>query len=176
MSTEQTTEANTETTETTETTTEPEAQDIAPDAVEAEQTADVLEQDDTEPDESTKSGREAAKLRKRAQAAETERDALSERLNVLQRGEVERMATGPGLLADGADLWSAVDLDALHDEHGHIDAARVTQAVTDLLSAKPHYQHRRFTGGADGGARESAPITPPDAWTKAGDVLRGNAG
>lgn len=122
-------------------------------------------------DEQPKGDREAAKLRKRAQAAETERDTLAERLAVLQRGEAERIATGAGLLADGADLWSATDLEALQDEHGNINAEAVTSAVADLLKVKPHYAHRRFQGSADGGSRQAVDIKG-DPWAEAGAAIR----
>lgn len=146
---------------TDETTTDTEVQEIAPEAQESPETPD-------EP----KGDREAAKLRKRAQAAETERDALAERVATLQRGEVERQAAVPGGLADGADLWSAVDLEALHDEHGNIDAAAVTQAVAELLTAKPHYARRRFQGRSDGGAKAQSIGETSDPWAEAGDAIR----
>lgn len=149
---------------TPDTTTEPtdtEAQETPPEPQESPET----------PEES-KGDREAAKLRKRAQAAETERDALAERVATLQRGEVERLAAGEGGLADGADLWSAADLEALQDEQGNIDAEAVTQAVADLLKAKPHYAHRRFGGSADGGAKGQNIDVKADPWHEAGEAIR----
>lgn len=154
-----------------ETTTDTEVQETVTDATQAQETPPEDEQT-TEPEDGTKAGREAAKLRKRAQAAESERDALTERVATLQRGEVERQAAVPGGLADGADLWSAVDLEALQDEHGNIDAEAVTQAVAELLTAKPHYAYRRFQGRSDGGVKAQSIGETSDPWAEAGDAIR----
>lgn len=110
-------------------------------------------------DETGKASREAAKYRTQLRKAEAERDALATRLDGMQRAEVQRLAAGPGGLADGADVWAGLELADALDESGQVDPERVKAAVSALLAGKPHYAHRRFTGSADGGAKvvEHAP-------------------
>lgn len=93
-----------------------------------DQTPDVPEVDQGE-DEGEPGGHEAAKLRKRAQAAETERDTLTARVQAMQRAEVERHAAAT--LAKPAGLWvSGVDLAELLDDSGDVDPAKVREAAT----------------------------------------------
>lgn len=73
-------------------------------------------------------GREAAKYRTRLREAEAERDALAERLAVLQRAEVERVAGTK--LENPAGLWAAgVELEQVLDEDGNVDPDKVTEAT-----------------------------------------------
>jgi hypothetical protein len=83
--------------------------------------------------------RDAAKYRKRAQAAEKERDRLAERLQVLQRTEVQRLAAEH--LADGADLWrDGATLDDVLNDDGDVDADKVTELAKGLLEQHRHWR------------------------------------
>jgi len=74
--------------------------------------------DDQESTEDEPGDREAAKLRKRAQAAESDRDTARGQLDQLRRQVVEQ-ASG---LQKPAGLWAAeVDLDSLFTEDGTLD-------------------------------------------------------
>lgn len=104
---------------------------------------DTPASDDT-PDNDQRGNREAAKLRKRAQAAEAERDQLRETLTAMQRAEVERLAGGDRRMADGSDLWRHdVTLDDLIGDDGQIDPTKVDNAVQGVLKASPHLRDRR---------------------------------
>jgi len=82
--------------------------------------------------------REAAKYRRQLREAEAARDALGERLAALQRGQAETFAREH--LADGADLWrDGLDLTALLDDDGNLDAAKVAEAARAARKAHPHW-------------------------------------
>lgn len=91
------------------------------------------DQDDDEPDEDQDdgpdgAGREAAKYRRRLREAEAERDQLAERVESLQRAEVERAATADGLRP--AALWaSGVELANLLADDGTVDGPKVLAAI-----------------------------------------------
>lgn len=73
-------------------------------------------------------GREAAKYRRRLRDAEAQRDQLAERVESLQRAEVERLATDDKLRP--AALWaSGIELDALLGDDGTVDPGKVTEAI-----------------------------------------------
>lgn len=97
----------------------------------------VADPADVEPDEvenpaAAAKGRENSKLRERLRA-------MSEQLEVLQRGEAERLAAGR--LGTGADLWAGgVELSELLDDDGNLAADRVTDAVNKVLDAHPHWR------------------------------------
>ncbi|WP_428339988.1 hypothetical protein [Mycobacterium sp.] len=94
--------------------------DGAEDATEA-----VEDQDD---DASDGAGREAAKYRRRLREAEAERDQLAERIEAMQRAEVERLATADSLRP--AALWaSGVELANLVADDGTVDGSKVSDAV-----------------------------------------------
>ncbi|VBA44356.1 hypothetical protein LAUMK136_05600 [Mycobacterium attenuatum] len=101
---------------------------------------------DTAPPEAQEDGpqsgdenREAAKYRHRAKAAEAERDQLTERLTVLQRAEVERLASAH--LADGADFWrDGAQLADMLDADGNIDPDKIAATATALLTAHGHWR------------------------------------
>lgn len=146
------------------------ADDTTTETVEAPDAADetTTEADEAQVDGDTKPAAEAARWRRKLRETETERDALRDRLATLQTAEVERLATGPGALALGADLWHSHALADFLDPAGNVDAEAIRRAVAGLLTTHAHYAHRRFQGGADGGVRSN-----PPASTTWGNVLRG---
>jgi hypothetical protein len=88
----------------------------------------VEDQDDDADGGDDGPGREAAKYRRRLREAETERDRLSERIESLQRAEVERLATAAGLRP--AALWaSGPELADLVADDGTVDASKVSAAI-----------------------------------------------
>ena len=72
---------------------------------------------------------EAAKYRRRLREAEAQRDTLTERLEGLQRAEVERLAGEH--LAKGAGIWTTTALSDVLDDDGTVDPAKVTQAAQE---------------------------------------------
>ena len=87
----------------------------------------VQETDSENTEDAGKAGQEAAKYRRRLREAEAERDALTTRLEQLQRAEVERLAEQH--IAKGSGLWAATELADVLDEDGNIDPAKVTAAA-----------------------------------------------
>lgn len=128
---------NTTDTTTVDSTGDEGAQDYAPvpDGTPAEPTDTPEVADDGKPNPAE---RDVVKYRKRAQAAEKERDELAERLAAMQRAEAERIAANN--LSDGSDLWSAgTELDALLDD-GALSGDLVDQAVQEVLEKHPHWR------------------------------------
>lgn len=81
--------------------------------------------------------REAASYRRQLRETQSERDGLRDRLDGLQRSEVERLASGAGLAVPG-DVWlHNPSLDALRDEAGAIDAEAVSGLVDALVKDRP---------------------------------------
>lgn len=120
-----------------------------PPAPDAEPAADAEEQAETP-------NREAAKYRRQLRETETRATALAERLEVVQRREVERLAATD--LAAPADLWlTGPDLPDLLDEAGDVDPAKVATAVTAVLAGRPGWARPDGPPTYDGGARRSAP-------------------
>lgn len=79
---------------------------------------------DTEDTEGDPRVAEARRYRKRAQAAEAERDSLAERLTGLQRAEAERLAGEH--IVKGAALWATgIDVADVLDEAGQVDPEKV---------------------------------------------------
>jgi hypothetical protein len=94
--------------------------------------ADDGEQDDTG------GNREAAKYRRRLRATEAERDALRDRLNVLQRSEVERLVADR--LRDPSDIWrDGAQIADVLDDGGNVDATKVTALAGAVLKAHQHW-------------------------------------
>lgn len=94
-----------------------------------------VETPDTEP----QSKREA-RYRTQLRETEAERDALTQRLEALQRSEVERLAAAK--VDKPQAIWAAgTDLADLLDDAGNIDPDKVTEAAekarTELGLAKP---------------------------------------
>jgi len=141
----------TDATETTEAT--PEESTTSEDT---DTTVDEPDQDSTEgtPD----AVKEARKYRRRAQTAEAERDTLKARLEVLQRGEVERLVADR--LADPADVWrDGATIDSLVDGDGNIDPKRVDELTKGLLAAHAHWGITRHkpAGFQSGAAAQTFP-------------------
>lgn len=107
--------------------------------------------------------REAAKYRTRLRETEAERDALRQRLDHFQKGEVERVAADK--LADPRDLWkNGAKLEELLDEHGNLDVGKVNQRIKDTLTSSPHYAksaRQPFRGGFASGATGAETGRPP---------------
>src|SRR5699024_7564560 len=114
-------EVMSENTETIETTTEVEP---AEQTAVQEATTEVQQTEDT-----GKTGNEAAKYRRRLRAAEAQRDALTERLETMQRAEVERLAGEH--IAKGESLWAAASLADVLDDAGNVDPQRVAAAAQE---------------------------------------------
>lgn len=76
----------------------------------------------------------------------------------------ELKAAAAGKLADPSDVAVFLDPSEFEvDDTGEVDADEISEAITDLLTRKPHLaagEKRRFQGGGDGGAgRGSKPRT-----------------
>lgn len=81
---------------------------------------------------------EAARYRHRLRAAEAERDAVAGRLEVMQRGEAERLAASK--LADPQDLWrDGAQLADVVDDSGRIDADKLNGLIGTVLEAHKHW-------------------------------------
>lgn len=120
---------------------------------------------DTTPDTGGR-GREAARYRVALRAAEAERDTLAAQVEQARRAEVERVAAAS--LADPTDLWRGTTVADVLTDDGTVDPERVGQAVTEVLTAHPHWAAARPSGpSVEGGARSTAakPVT-------FGDVIR----
>lgn len=97
-------------------------------------------------------------------AAEQQLATLGQRVEALQRLEVERIAGSPAdgfqPLAAAADLWRAdgVEVGGLLNEHGDIDPVKVRETVGAVLDARPHWgvAPPRPGGSADGGRGQAA--------------------
>lgn len=111
--------------------------------------------------------REAAKYRMRLREAEADRDKLRAALDTAHRTEVERIVTGEGGLADGADLWrSGLTLDDLRDGEGALDTKKVEAARDHVLAEHPHWR-KSPTPDQDGGVRELPPDTSGPSFGEA---------
>jgi hypothetical protein len=83
--------------------------------------------------------REAAGYRTRLRDTEQERDRLRDRVDALERGEVERLAAGAGM-STPADLWLLVrDLDELRVD-GALNPHRATERIANILSERPSWR------------------------------------
>ena len=108
--------------------------------------------------------------------ADAEQAATAKANRRIVRAELKAAATGK--LADPSDVNAFVDLDQFEvDGDGEPDAEEITEAITDLLTRKPHLAAggaKRFQGGGDGGAgRGSKPKSLDDqirAAEKSGDI------
>lgn len=123
------------------------------------------------PEDGARAGNaEAAKYRTRLRETEAARDALTIRVEGLQRREVERLIAGT--LAAPTDLFEVGghSLGDFLDDDGNVDELAVAAAVDQLIESRPglHVNARVSwpdTGGGRGGQAPSTQTT----WA---DVLR----
>jgi hypothetical protein len=121
--------------------------------------------------------KQAASYRRRLRDTETERDTLADRVSVMQRGEAERIAAaaaeGFRPLSDGRDVWrhDGVELGAMLDDDGNVDAAKVREVVLEVAAAHPGWRVHSF-GSADAG-RGAGAISRRDPDADFADALRG---
>ena len=81
--------------------------------------------DDDQPDTAN---RDAAKYRRRLRDVEAQRDALADRLETMQRREIERLASA--IVKQGAAVWLAGDPTAAFlDDDGEIDPHKVAETA-----------------------------------------------
>jgi hypothetical protein len=106
--------------------------------------------------------REAAKYRTQLRDTEAQRDALTERLAVMQRREAERLASEH--LADAADVWrDGLDVAELLDDDGNVDADKVAERAAAVAAAHPHWRTRpaaKRNPAATGGGLQSGATGP----------------
>src|SRR5699024_4386738 len=118
------------TTENTETGTEP-VQEATESPVTDEPHDEVAEpadgsQEHTEPQDD-QGGKSESKLRKRAQAAEQQRDQLAGQVEALQRQIVDDAVERTGVPSKA--FWAANELGTLLDDNGNVDIEAVTEAA-----------------------------------------------
>ena len=93
--------------------------------------------------------------------------------------KAELKAAAAGKLADPNDVNAFIDLDGFEvDADGELDPDEVTEAITDLLTRKPHLAaggKRRFQGGGDGGAGRGSKPKSLDAQIREAEQA-GNIG
>lgn len=77
------------------------------------------------------------RYRQRLRETEAQRDNLLQRVEHMQRNEVQRLTADR--LADPADLWRDTELADLLDDDGNIDTTKVDGRVRDLLEEHPHW-------------------------------------
>lgn len=87
--------------------------------------------------------REVAKLRKRAQKAERERDEARAQVTALQQSIVDNIVSAAGYSPKILSRTDKQLADFLNDDGCTVDAAKVTQAVTEAatelnIARKPH--------------------------------------
>lgn len=92
---------------------------------EAPEDTEATTEPPTEDTEQESPNAEAAKYRKKLREAETERDTLAQRLEAVQRQQVEALLGGVKPEA----LWAVTELAALLTDEGTIDADKVTAAI-----------------------------------------------
>lgn len=124
----------------TENTTEqhPETPDADEAVTTAPEAAEAHDDVDGEPDSppASKADREA-RLRKRAQEAESERDQLRELVTGLRRSEVERRFTG--VLTNPSDVWHAAKIEDLLDESGALDTVKIETVAVTIRATHPNW-------------------------------------
>jgi hypothetical protein len=96
---------------------------------------------------------EAKRYRLKLRETESERDTLRERVDALERAEVERIASNAGM-ATPADLWALTSLDAMRAD-GRLDRDAAHDHVAGILRERPTW--RRQTPDLGAGARGSEP-------------------
>ena len=92
------------------------------------------QQADAEPD------RTEAKLRRRAQQAETKLAVAEAIVSEVNREVAENIASQR--LANAGDLWHSVELSDLLDTSGKLDTAKLAATLDSVLKAKPYLAKR----------------------------------
>lgn len=98
--------------------------------------AEPVQEDDTDTQaEPETANAEAARYRRQLRVAEQERDQLRERLDTMQRAQVEDLAAGRGNgLTKPAGIWAAgTTLADLLDDTGQVDPTKVKTAVSHAV-------------------------------------------
>ena len=92
--------------------------------------------------EAARESREAANYRRRLRDVEAERDGLRERVDRLERAEVERIAAEqPYWMIQPGDLWAVgVELAELRGDDGTLDTRLVKAKVRDVLEQRPTWR------------------------------------
>jgi hypothetical protein len=95
-----------------------------------------------EPDEGGGASREAASYRRRLRDTEAERDGLRERVDELERAEVERFAAeAPYWMIQPGDLWQVgVTLADIRGEDGRLDPTRLRDTLREVLETRPTWR------------------------------------
>jgi predicted acylesterase/phospholipase RssA len=123
--------------------------DSAENPDDTETSADTTQEDTQDQDAADDGGRqnrEAAKYRRRLRAAEAERDQLAQKLEAMQRNEIDRQAEAAQLKP--AALWASAALPDLLADDGAVDGDKVDAAITAARQAlgvpqpKKHYVPR----------------------------------
>lgn len=87
--------------------------------------------------------------------ADAEKTATAKANKRIIRAELKAAASGK--LADPSDVNHFIDLDSFEvDDQGDVDPDEIAEAITDLITRKPHLAARatqRFQGTGDGGSR-----------------------
>jgi hypothetical protein len=155
---------------TTDTTPKPDAQTAATTDASTADTTETAAGDSAAPaepepeDSDDDTGREAAKWRKKLRATEAERDALAEKLESVQRQQVENLLAASNVKPQA--VWAVAELSELLAEDGTIDAERVTQAVE---AAREKFGITTPSKGSVVPGVGNQPSSPPkvDGWKQA---------
>lgn len=111
--------------------------DTTPDEAPEAEPAEAADRPQPEPDRAVEeSPDQERKLRKRAQAAEAERDQLRARVDALTKRQVEQLVGSR--LHNASDLWIGTNVADLLDESGDVDPSKVDAAITELRAARPY--------------------------------------
>lgn len=105
-------------------------------------------------------GGEAAKYRHKLRDTEKQLAAMTERVEAIQRSEVERIAASK--LADPADVWrDGAKLADVLDDDGNVDSGKVDNLIDNLVKSHSHWavakpQAPRPRAGLTSGATKPA--------------------
>lgn len=101
--------------------------------------AELTETERPDNNEAAETAEDAVKGTSRDARNRVELKATKERLERMQRSEVERIAGTK--LASAADVWlDGLTLDALLNDDGDLDADKLEQHLDALLEARPHWR------------------------------------
>jgi len=97
---------------------------------------EVQQEPEEDPQPASRADREA-RLRKRAQEAETERDQLREVVAGLRRSEVERRISE--VLTNPSDVWHAAKVEDLVGKDGVLDNTKIEAVITTIRAEHPNW-------------------------------------